>query len=339
MPWPRSIDPRAMCTWMPTVRRRRRWRRTPSRRRPYHVVVVGGGGAAGQGELGKGDGGGGVDVLGRQASPDRIQLGQPSEQIIADGAAAGHPLVEVVVGVDQAGGDDVAVDPDDLVPARRPPTPRRRSARPRRPRPPASGPPAGQVGSCHWLVDGPSTMSSRRRRRSWRSRPAAAACSAAGESPAAGRCRGEDHPGVLAHRDDQLNFSPVGVIEGVEGGVFIAVEPVQAGDGLVDHRLRAAGPRGWPPRPVRVPADQLQLALRRGVGTARRERPAQVVDILEGPGVVGLLGEPGRPLEQRPEGGHELGAVHLVGLVDAENLVAPGTGSTRVTSCPCPPRR
>jgi hypothetical protein len=78
-------------------------------------VVVGGGGAAGQGELAHGHRRGRLHVLGGQPRPHRVQRGQPAEQGAVEGPAAGHPLEEVVVGVDQPGGDDVAVDPHDLV--------------------------------------------------------------------------------------------------------------------------------------------------------------------------------------------------------------------------------
>src|SRR5215216_1888172 len=133
--------------------------------------------------------------------------------------------------------------------------------------------------------------------------------------------------GVLAHGHHQreAELLPVGVVEGVEGAVLVAAEPVQAGDRLVDHRLGGQPAlAGGHPGQVRVLADELQLALGRGLEEHVVEGLAQVVDVLEGPGGIGLLGDPGWPLEQRPEGLHELGPVHLVDLVDGEDLVALG---------------
>jgi hypothetical protein len=40
---------------------------------------------------------------------------QPVKEVAAVGPAAGHPLVEVVVGVDEASGDDVTATLQDLV--------------------------------------------------------------------------------------------------------------------------------------------------------------------------------------------------------------------------------
>jgi hypothetical protein len=68
------------------------------------VVVVGAGGAAGQGQPGQARGRRGVDLLGVDPGPDRVQLGEPVEQHGLLGAALGKPLVQVMVGVDQARG-------------------------------------------------------------------------------------------------------------------------------------------------------------------------------------------------------------------------------------------
>ncbi|MNG91527.1 hypothetical protein D3C79_504380 [compost metagenome] len=68
------------------------------------VQVVAGGGAAGQDQLGHGGLGRHRDHLGGQARPDRVQVGQPVEQlaILSGRYHAGEALVHVMVGVDQA---------------------------------------------------------------------------------------------------------------------------------------------------------------------------------------------------------------------------------------------
>ena len=81
----------------------------------HEVVVVGDRRRPAHGELGQADGGRHLDVLDRDPRPDRIELLQPGEQVAARRPAAREPLVEVVVGVDQPGGDDAAVAVDHLV--------------------------------------------------------------------------------------------------------------------------------------------------------------------------------------------------------------------------------
>jgi hypothetical protein len=79
------------------------------------VVVVGDGRAPGQGEPGHPGRGGGVRDLRVEATPDRVERDQPLEERVVGGHPAGRPLVEVVVGVDQAGGDQAAGGVDTLV--------------------------------------------------------------------------------------------------------------------------------------------------------------------------------------------------------------------------------
>ena len=81
----------------------------------HEVVVVGGGRAAGAGQLAEAAPGRGVDLLDRQPPPHGVELDQPVEEVPPDGPAPGGPLVEVVVGVDQPGGDDVALAAEHLV--------------------------------------------------------------------------------------------------------------------------------------------------------------------------------------------------------------------------------
>ena len=70
-----------------------------------HVVVVGGGRAALEGEPRQRPGRRGPGEVLVEPGPDRIQRGQPLEQGAVDGVPPGHPLVEVVMGVDQSRGD------------------------------------------------------------------------------------------------------------------------------------------------------------------------------------------------------------------------------------------
>ena len=72
------------------------------------VVVVGDGGAAGQREPRHARGGCRVGDLGVEPAPDRVQRDQPLEQGRVLRVAAGRPLVEVVVGVDETGRDQAA---------------------------------------------------------------------------------------------------------------------------------------------------------------------------------------------------------------------------------------
>ena len=73
------------------------------------VVMVGGGGAAGEHQFGHGDGGGEIERLGRQPRPHRIERLQPGEQLAVERGRqrAGERLVEMVMGVDEAGQHDV----------------------------------------------------------------------------------------------------------------------------------------------------------------------------------------------------------------------------------------
>ena len=73
------------------------------------VMMVGGGGAARQHQLGHGDGGGEIERLGRQPRPHRVERLQPGEQLAVERGRqrAGERLVEMVVGVDKPGQDDV----------------------------------------------------------------------------------------------------------------------------------------------------------------------------------------------------------------------------------------
>ena len=78
--------------------------------------MVGNRRGAAQGELGQADRRGDADILDGDARPDRVELLEPGEQVAAGGTTAGEPLVEVVVGVDQPGGDDATFAGDHLVP-------------------------------------------------------------------------------------------------------------------------------------------------------------------------------------------------------------------------------
>lgn len=73
------------------------------------VEHVADGGAAGQGQLGKADQGARVHHLGVQAGPDGVLGGQPLEElgVLRRHQAPREGLVEVVVGVDEAGQNDV----------------------------------------------------------------------------------------------------------------------------------------------------------------------------------------------------------------------------------------
>jgi hypothetical protein len=86
--------------------------------RRVDVVVVGGGGAAGQGQPREPGGVGGGDVLGPDARPHRVEVDEPFEERVVGRATACGPLVEVVVGVHEAGSGEAAgaVDAADLLP-------------------------------------------------------------------------------------------------------------------------------------------------------------------------------------------------------------------------------
>src|SRR5690606_12943590 len=81
------------------------------------VVVVGGRRAPGQEQLGQRDGGGELEVARGEPGPHRVEAGEPGEELDAGDRppGAGERLVEVVVGVDQPGDDDVLARVDDLV--------------------------------------------------------------------------------------------------------------------------------------------------------------------------------------------------------------------------------
>ena len=81
------------------------------------VQVVGGGGAAGKGQLGQRGLRGGEDVIRVQARPDRVERLQPVEQvgILGGRHGAGQGLVEMMVGVDQPGENDVPAQVENLV--------------------------------------------------------------------------------------------------------------------------------------------------------------------------------------------------------------------------------
>ena len=73
-----------------------------------HVVVVGRGRAAGARELHERPGRAGAQQLLVQARPHGVERGEPLEERVVDREAAGQPLVEVVVGVDQPRGGQAA---------------------------------------------------------------------------------------------------------------------------------------------------------------------------------------------------------------------------------------
>ena len=112
-----------------------RGRRPGSPARREDVVVIGAGAAPGQGQPAQSGRGRRADVRGLDPGPDRIQLGEPVEQDGLLCAALGEPLVQVVVGIDQARGGQAAGAVD---PARPGPRGRRSRARPDRGDPPAA---------------------------------------------------------------------------------------------------------------------------------------------------------------------------------------------------------
>ncbi len=69
------------------------------------VVVVGGHRASRQGQPAQPAGRGSADDVGVDPPPDRVERFQPSEQGGVHGEAPGHPLIEMVVGVDQSRSD------------------------------------------------------------------------------------------------------------------------------------------------------------------------------------------------------------------------------------------
>ena len=83
------------------------------------VEVVAAGGAAAEQQLGHRGLGADKHHLGREPGPDGVQPAQPAKQlgILHLGDGAGQALVHVVVGVDQAGGDQVALGVQCFTPA------------------------------------------------------------------------------------------------------------------------------------------------------------------------------------------------------------------------------
>ena len=79
------------------------------------IRVVAGGGAAGEQQLGAGDGGRAAQGRRREPSPDRIQRLQPVEEldVLRRGQRPCERLVKVVVGVDQPGDDPVTARVDE----------------------------------------------------------------------------------------------------------------------------------------------------------------------------------------------------------------------------------
>ncbi len=86
-----------------------------------HVVMVEDGRAARERELGQPGAGGGVLGLGVETRPDREQGLEPLEEVAFLGPGPGEVLVDVVVHVDEARGDDGAPEVHGLVGRRRPP--------------------------------------------------------------------------------------------------------------------------------------------------------------------------------------------------------------------------
>ena len=146
-----------------------------------HVVVVEDRGGAAEGQLGQAHPGSSPHVGGIQPPPDGVQRHQPAEQVAAVGAATRHPLVEVVVGVHEARGDDVAVAADHLLARLGGHVTDRRDAtgldgHVAGPRPPRS---TSRPGFCLPLI-GPS----------WHRRPCGSAATGPGPEPRSGRSPG-----------------------------------------------------------------------------------------------------------------------------------------------------
>ena len=78
------------------------------------VVVVGAGGAPREGQPAERAGCRHVHGVLVDARPHGIQRGEPLEQGVISGEAASQPLIEVVMSVDQARGEDAAASVDDL---------------------------------------------------------------------------------------------------------------------------------------------------------------------------------------------------------------------------------
>ena len=88
-------------------------------------MVVEDRGAARERELGEPGACRGVLRLGVDPRPDGIELSEPGEEVGLLRPGAGQGLVEVVVGVDEAGRDDRAAEADPVLVRRLPPAPRR----------------------------------------------------------------------------------------------------------------------------------------------------------------------------------------------------------------------
>ena len=333
-----------MCARMPIRRAERAMASNTESSPPGHqIVVVRRRRAAGQRQLAQRHRGGGLDVLGRHPGPHRVERPEPAEQAAVERPAPGHPLVEVVVGVDQAGGDDVAVAADHLVAG----FGRYRADRDDAPvgEGDITGPPsAAQDGARHCdsalpvsVGRGSSTRSSSRRLAILAISTSAVACSATGELFSRALPDSQDRLlGVLPHGDDQreAELLPVRLGEVVEALVLVAVEAVETGERLVDRPTVLAGaPRRRHAAELRVGPDELELAARRSASNNTSWNALRsVVDVLERSGLVRLLGDPRRPLEHAAELCDELLSVHLVDLVDGQHLVlAAGSAPPSVT--------
>ena len=107
---PRSIEPRQSCRRTPTARA------APAIASKTRVVAVGHDVVVvrhrrrpGKGELAEPDEGRRRGVLDRDPPPDGVEGLQPGEEVAGRRPSPGQPLVEVVVAVDEPGGDEVTV--------------------------------------------------------------------------------------------------------------------------------------------------------------------------------------------------------------------------------------
>ena len=107
---PRSIDPRQSSSRTPTVARRGGDRVEDGVVAVRHdVVVVRDRRGTAQRELAQPDEGGRRGVVDREPPPDRVEGGEPGEKVARRRPSPRHPLVEVMVGVHEAGGDEVTL--------------------------------------------------------------------------------------------------------------------------------------------------------------------------------------------------------------------------------------
>ena len=81
----------------------------------HDVVMVGNRRSPAQGKLGQADRRRHLNIFDRDPCPDRVELLEPGEQVATRRTTAGEPLVHVMVGVDQPGGDYPSVAVDHLV--------------------------------------------------------------------------------------------------------------------------------------------------------------------------------------------------------------------------------